>query len=56
MRLCPGCGADLTELDAAAEMGSSARRYDCHECALWFVVDAADLITEVDEFLSDFVA
>ena len=48
IRPCPECGGELTDLDVAAEMSSGSRRYDCHECALTFVVDAAGLLTETD--------
>ncbi len=48
VRPCPECEGNLTDLDFAAEMGSTRKRYDCPECALRFVADTSGLLTEVD--------
>lgn len=47
---CPECGQDLEELDAGAgEMGSTPRRFLCHECQLVYERDAAGTLLEVED-------
>jgi predicted RNA-binding Zn-ribbon protein involved in translation (DUF1610 family) len=49
VRRCPECGADMIDLDPAAEMGSAPTRYECPECELRFERDVSGLFTEVED-------